>query len=384
MLSSIALVLFYLFTPLLILYSCRKYSFLSKLGSILIAYGVGLALGSTGLLTENSKQIQDILTTITIPIAIPLLLFSMDIKSWTRMAGKTVISLFVAIGSVVIMVITGFVIFKSEALPDLWKIGGLLIGVYTGGTPNLAALKLMLDVPNDTYILVNAYDMVISAVYFLFLISFGQRVFNRVLPRFRFTGKGEEAAAIKGECEELFWGLHKREYRISLLKAVGVSILIFAVAASTTLFIPQNSQMIVVILLITSGGIGLSFVPAINKLPKTFDLGMYFILIFSIVVASMVNFTELIYSDLTLMYYVGWVIFGSLLLQVVVSALFKIDTDTVIVSSTALICSPPFVPAVAGALKNKEIVVSGITVGIVGYAIGNYLGVIIAEFLRTF
>ena len=384
MLSSIALVLFYLFTPLLILYSCRKYSFLSKLGSILIAYGVGLALGSTGLLTENSKQIQDILTTITIPIAIPLLLFSMDIKSWTRMAGKTVISLFVAIGSVVIMVITGFVIFKSEALPDLWKIGGLLIGVYTGGTPNLAALKLMLDVPNDTYILVNAYDMVISAVYFLFLISFGQKVFNRVLPRFRFTGKGEEAAAIKGECEELFWGLHKREYRISLLKAVGVSILIFAVAASTTLFIPQNSQMIVVILLITSGGIGLSFVPAINKLPKTFDLGMYFILIFSIVVASMVNFTELIYSDLTLMYYVGWVIFGSLLLQVVVSALFKIDTDTVIVSSTALICSPPFVPAVAGALKNKEIVVSGITVGIVGYAIGNYLGVIIAEFLRTF
>lgn len=300
------------------------------------------------------------------------------------MAGKTVISLFVAIGSVVIMVITGFVIFKSEALPDLWKIGGLLIGVYTGGTPNLAALKLMLDVPNDTYILVNAYDMVISAVYFLFLISFGQRVFNRVLPRFRFTGKGEAAAAIKGECEELFWGLHKREYRISLLKAVGVSILIFAVAASTTLFIPQNSQMIVVILLITSGGIGLSFVPAINKLPKTFDLGMYFILIFSIVVASMVNFTELIYSDLTLMYYVGWVIFGSLLLQVVVSALFKIDTDTVIVSSTALICSPPFVPAVAGALKNKEIVVSGITVGIVGYAIGNYLGVIIAEFLRTF
>ncbi len=349
----------------------------------MIAYFVGLVLGSTGLLPENSKQIQDIMTTVSIPIAIPLLLFSMDIRSWTRMAGKTVISMIVAIGSVVIMVITGFMIFRSEALPDLWKIGGLLIGVYTGGTPNLAALKLMLNVPNDTYILVNAYDMAISAVYFFFLITIGQRVFNWVLPRFRFTGQEKNIAALQGECEELFWGLHKREYRISLLKALGISVLIFAVAAFTTFFVPENSQMIVVILLITTGGIGFSFVPAINKLPKTFDLGMYFILIFSIVVASMVNFTELIHSDISLLYYVGWVIFGSLLLQVIISSFFRIDTDTVIISSTALICSPPFVPAVAGALKNKEVVVSGITVGIVGYAIGNYLGVVVAEFLHN-
>ncbi|NOX85937.1 MAG: DUF819 family protein, partial [Chlorobi bacterium] len=304
-------------------------------------------------------------------------------KSWTRMAGKTVISMIIAIGSVVFMVITGFMIFKSEMLPDLWKIGGLLIGVYTGGTPNLAALKLMLNVPNDTYILVNAYDMSISAVYFIFLITVGQRVFGRVLPKYKFTGGNGDIAALKGECEELFWGLHKSKYRTGLLKALGVSVLIFAVAASTTLFVPESSQMIVVILLITTGGIVLSLVPAVNKLPKTFDLGMYFILIFSIVVASMVNFTELIYSDINLFYYVGWVIFGSLILQVIISAFFKIDTDTVIVSSTALICSPPFVPAVAGALKNKEVIVSGITVGIVGYAIGNYLGVIIAEFLHT-
>jgi uncharacterized membrane protein len=42
------------------------------------------------------------------------------------------------------------------------------------------------------------------------------------------------------------------------------------------------------------------------------------------------------------------------------------------------------VPAVAGALKNKEIVVSGLTVGIIGYAVGNYLGVIIAQLLQSF
>jgi len=37
---------------------------------------------------------------------------------------------------------------------------------------------------------------------------------------------------------------------------------------------------------------------------------------------------------------------------------------------------------VAGALKNKEIIVSGLTVGIIGYAIGNYIGVLLAFFLK--
>ncbi len=52
------------------------------------------------------------------------------------------------------------------------------------------------------------------------------------------------------------------------------------------------------------------------------------------------------------------------------------------ITSTALIFSPPFVPVVAGAIQNKEVIVSGLTVGIIGYALGNYLGVIVAEFLR--
>jgi uncharacterized membrane protein len=188
----------------------------------------------------------------------------------------------------------------------------------------------------------------------------------------------------EGECDELFWGLLRKENRLSLLKALGLSVLIFALAGSTTLFIPENSQMVVVVLIITTLGIAMSLVPRVNKLPKTFELGMYLILVFSVDVASMVNFGELLHSDLTLLYYVSFVIFGSLLLHVIISAFFRIDTDTVMITSTALICSPPFVPAVAGAIKNKEIVVSGLTVGIVGYAIGNYLGVLVAELLRIF
>ena len=56
----------------------------------------------------------------------------------------------------------------------------------------------------------------------------------------------------------------------------------------------------------------------------------------------------------------------------------KIDADTVIISGSALICSPPFVPVIAGALRNREVILTGLAVGIAGYAVGNYLGIIIA------
>lgn len=382
MISTILLVAFYLLTPFLILYACQKQSFLRRLGAVLIAYGVGLIAGVSGLLPENAIQVQDIITTITIPLALPLMLFSSDIKSWTRLAGSTTISLVIALIAVVASVVVGFTLFQTEEVADLWKVGGLLIGVYTGGTPNLAALKIMLDVDNDTYIITHAYDMIISAAYFFFLITIGQKVFGWILPRFSFSKSNNDASVLADLSSKPMWGLFQKKNRKPMLLGLLLSIVIFGIAGSTTLFVPENSQMIVVILLITSLGIGLSLIPKVNKLNNTFELGMYLILVFSIDVASMVDLTNLVNASSTIFYYVFFVIFGSLLIQVLISSIFKIDTDTVIITSTALICSPPFVPAVAGAIKNKEIIVSGLTVGIIGYAVGNYLGVLVAEFLR--
>jgi uncharacterized membrane protein len=40
---------------------------------------------------------------------------------------------------------------------------------------------------------------------------------------------------------------------------------------------------------------------------------------------------------------------------------------------------PAFIGPVASVLKNKDIVVSGLTTGLVGYAVANYLGIGIAH-----
>jgi uncharacterized membrane protein len=87
---------------------------------------------------------------------------------------------------------------------------------------------------------------------------------------------------------------------------------------------------------------------------------------------------------LGLFMYITWSYFGSLVLHLILSKIFKVDADNFLITTTAFVFSPPFVPVVAGALKNKDVIITGITVGIIGYVIGNYLGVALAYFLKGF
>ena len=381
--GKIILILFYFLAPALILFACHKSNVINKIGSIIIAYALGLIIGNLRILPTYTSEVNDLVNTATIPIAIPLLLFATNFKSWIHLAGKTFLSLLLGIASVVIVVIAGYFLFYHGSIKDLWKISGLLIAVYIGGTANMAAVKLMLNIDPGAYLVTHTYDMIVSSIYLLFLMTIAQRVFLKVLPPFKSNLKSEEGN-VSALAFESYDGILAKKKILPLLKAIGISLLIFGIGGGLSMLVPVNSQMLVVVLTITTLGILASFIPSIHKIEKTFEAGMYFILVFSLNVATMADIHSLTNISLNLFLYISLAIFGSLLLQVFLSAIFKVDADTVIITSNALINSAPFVPMVAGALKNKEIIVSGITVGIIGYSIGNYLALLVAEFLRAF
>ena len=173
------------------------------------------------------------------------------------------------------------------------------------------------------------------------------------------------------------------KYRTGLLKAFGVSVLIFAIGGGISFIVPESASTAVAILIITTLGIAASLIPAINRIEKSFQLGLYLIIVFSLVIASMAKFDQFAHANPAVFWYVAIAVYGSLVLHLLLSAIFRIDTDTTIITATALVFSPPFVPVVASALKNKTVILSGLTAGIIGYAVGNYLGISIAYFLRS-
>lgn len=415
--DMILLVLFYIFTPLLILYLTHRYKFAYQVGAVIIAYGFGLVLGNIGILPPKSAlltelmltqpditgadikamaernalaatdvfafriyQVRDMLMTIAILMAIPLLLFSTNLNQWKKVAGKDMLSLILGVISVVTMVVAGFYIFRNANIPELWKVAGMLIGVYTGGTPNLASIKIALDVSAETYILTHTYDLIIGALYLAFLITIGKVLFRKFLPPYPLATDGENQQ--NNITKEPFFAVLQKKYLFPIFKAVGIAVVIAAIGGALSTIMPKNLVMASVILAITTLSILVSLIPAINKIEKTFDTGMYLILIFSIVVASMADLRNMGEISAGLLGYIALAVFGSLFMHLILSKIFKINADTTLITTTALICSPPFVPVIAGAIGNRQVVVTGITIGIIGYAIGNYLGVTIAFLLR--
>jgi uncharacterized membrane protein len=86
-------------------------------------------------------------------------------------------------------------------------------------------------------------------------------------------------------------------------------------------------------------------------------------------------------GGLGLLGYLLVAVFCSLLLQVIFAKIFRIDSDMMVVSSVAFINSPPFVPMMAAAMKNKNVLIPGLTIGVIGYAVGNYLGFLMSQLL---
>jgi uncharacterized membrane protein len=248
----------------------------------------------------------------------------------------------------------------------------------------MAAMKTALNVDNELYLMTHTYEVALGALYLLFILSVGQRVFLLWLPPFRSpeTGKITQQSDEMGDEFESYKGFFSKNTFIPVLGALGLSVLIFAISYGTSLLLPDDFATAATILLITTFGILFSFIPRVKSIKKTFQTGMYFILVFSLVVSSMADARQLINISFGLFWYVGLAMFGSHILHAFLARFFKIDADTVIISGSALICSPPFVPVVAGALKNREVILTGLIVGIVGYAVGNYLGVLIAYILK--
>ena len=379
-----AIILFCIFSPLLILWLTYRSKALNKIGSIIIAYIIGCVLGLIGLIpdTEEVHAAQTAVATYAIPFAIPLLLFSADIKSWARLAPGFIKSTIFGILGCGIAITVGFLICGQDSPQNYANIGGMLTGLYTGGNANLASLKIALGVDDATYILVSAYSTLMSAVYLFFVIIIGKRVLLLFMPDFKDDKDKEDLnIEIENHEDELFLGLFRRDNLKDLGLALALTVLIIAVGAGIASIFPKDAFQSVFILAISTLAILASLNSKVRCLKRTFEAGTFFILIFSMAVASQVSLKTLTEVDSGIFLFTTIATLGALLFHVLFSAIVRIDTDTTLTTSISLICSPPFAPVIGSSLHNKAVIGPGIAVGLFGYAAGTYLGFALAKSL---
>ena len=383
--TLVLLVLFYFLFPVLIIYLDNKYVLVNRIGAVVICYGMGLLIGNVGLLPDGLAEFQENIYSICVILAIPLLLFSLDIRKWISMAGKTMLSLVLGIVSVIITVKIGYFLYR-DVIPDVWKVSGVLVGFYSGGAPNAAAISLALEMEPEVFILTQTYDLVVGAFTLLFLMTVAQRFFLLFMRPYKPVDQKENGDIKESYHDkyESYVGIFSRRVFPPLMAAVGLSVLILGISAGISQLFFKELNTALVILGITTLGIAASFIPRVKRIEKSFQGGIYLILVFCLVFASMADISMFSMESLPLLVYVLLAVPGALLLHGILSRIFRVDVDNFLIISVALSMSPPFVPVVASSLKNREIILPGLIIGLVGYAVGNYLGILVGLLIQSF
>ena len=378
------LTLIFILAPALAIWLCRRFTLLEKLGPIMVLYAFGIILGNIPWKPAEMPLMQELATSISIPLAIPMMLFGCHFT--LKEAGlqlKVCISGFLA---VFISIVVGYLLYGKH-LAEGAEIGGIMTGMYTGGMLNAAALQSIFRVEEQSYIIMCSYDVVISFLYLVFLVSVGYKLFRKLY------GQKATNALTDSEREELeqqialqkqnpYAGLWSRSGIKELARIVGITLLLVAISAAATLPFPDEWFMVIFILMLSTLGVACSFFKPIRKLERSFDIGMYLIYIFSIAMASMADFSELNLSEgVRQILFLCIAVFGSLILHALFCRIMRVDADAMVASSVAFINSPPFVPMMVVAMKNKSVLIVGLGAGIIGYAAGNYFGVIMAKLL---
>ncbi|MCK4992667.1 MAG: DUF819 family protein, partial [Bacteroidales bacterium] len=233
-----------------------------------------------------------------------------------------------------------------------------------------------LGVEEETFILLNSADILFSGVYFLFLLTVVKRIMARFLPAYK---KGQNGTDSK-ETEQV--SQEKIGKFVQIMAGLAIAMALVGIAIGTSLLIFGEFVEPLIVLIITTLGIAASFFPMVRTLPGTFNTANYMLLVFAVAMGSMANISELLAASSALFWFCGFVVFGSILLHYLLAILFKVDRDTLIITSTAAIFGPPFIAPVAQAIGNREIIPIGIALGLIGFAIGNYLGMGLAFILK--
>lgn len=389
MIRAYIIIALYVLVPVVIIELFKRYTWMQKIGTVVAAYAIGILFALTGFVhfeagTEAAvtfSKLQSTIMSVAVPIAIPLMLFNCDFRLWTKALPKTIWSLVGGIIAVLVAVVSGYFIFRTPEIPAFNKVAAMMTGIYTGGTMNFNALGASLGVDKTLMAIVLAFEMVFTTPYIFFIIGGGYKVFRKILPYQDITRRGRTDENVATKDVENYRGMLDKSNVGGMFIGLGLSILFLAIGAGLALLLTGTLNELVVILTITTLAIIASFFKKVRELPKTFELGMFFILIFSVIVASLFDIHSVNGGSLMIGLFVLWVMVIAAGLHLLFCRIAHVSGDLFCVSQIALLCSPPFVPPVVGAMQNKKVLISGIVIGLVGYAVGTYLGATIAILL---
>ena len=323
----------------------------------------------------HSAPTYDFIFTFLVPMLIPLFLFQADLRRLWREASRTTLAFLVAtIGTVAGIVVAATLLDLSTLgsgapLPASDReaaIVGLFASTYIGGSVNYAALGEMTGLNQDRsfFSAATAADNLFSAVY-LSLIALlpGVTRLARFFPAHPTTPQpttAPEAAPPQVTAR-------------SLCLAIACAAALVAVSDGLVAYLNAVSYRYVTLTILTL--VLATLVPAIREwLAGAFELGVALSFAFFAAIAAGANLTAMVSVAPTLIVVVLILLSVHLATLLFIAAVTRLTLPELLTASNAAILGATTAPAMAAAKGWRDQVTPGVLVGVLGYALGTFIG----------
>ena len=320
----------------------------------------------------RSSPIYTTFRSFAVPMFIVLMLLDINLREVIKVAWRGAGVMVVGAIGIVLGAFVSFYLFQSGLPEDTWRGYGALAGSWIGGTGNLAAVADSLDTPGEMVGIVVLVDNFVYIFYFPLILTAKRwaDVFNR------FTRVSQEQIdhiilATEG-AEKKSHEVHFKD--LLLLLGVGFTTILFAnrLAVFVPTLPPVLTERTWAVLLVTTFGIALS-ATRLKKVPGTEPLSMSLVYVYMTMMGAQADLRNiggaqwfLVAGFLCILFHFVFIVIGA--------RLFRIDVSMAAVSSVSAIGGAASAPVAAG-YHREELVPISIMLSLIGYALGNYLGV---------
>lgn len=334
--------------------------------------GLALLLGNVGAIPQQAAA-YELIKDYLVPIAIPLFLFRVNLREIFREAGKTLVAF--AIGAMATVLGT----FAALQLIDLGEmraeLAGVFVATYTGGTMNFAATAHALGFEDEALLSAAlAADSIVGKSYLLLLA---------LLPGFavvrRFYGENGHRLgppAARGQAAPAGAGIEA--WRVGLALALSIGMCALGLALARLFGLAQYGILFITLLALVPGTV---FPTTARKLDGSFDIGVVLAYLFFGAISAGADVSTLVEIAPTVMSFAVTIVVVHAVIVFAAGRMLGLSLGEVITASNACILGPTTAAALAAARGWQELVTPGILAGIFGYAIGTFLGVLVAGLL---
>lgn len=345
-----------------------------------------------GLLLANFRIIPfaapfyDLVWGYAVSLAIPLLLFRADFKKILPEIGPMAISFVIATLGTIAGVMVGASLIDMG--PESANIAGTLGASWIGGSMNFAATSQALGMEDGALLSAMAAADNVGATIFLMLLVLlpTSKFVLRYLPsKIVETHAHIEGGAVEKEAQALNMVHIAGFLALSALccfLGYGTAHLIGSYGAELGLqWLANFSRYGVLFITIYALLAANLFSNRISGMQGDFSLGMLFMYIFFGVMGAGADVMALIGQALPIFAFTGIMAAVHLVIVLGAAKLFRIDLAEMILASNAVALGPATAAAQAAGQGWRSLVTPAVMLGVLGYAIANFIGVAMAGWL---